>query len=335
MEAGQIPASRLSSFGHNKDIRCRHPEEVAELHMPSKRRSTNPARITTHRPAPARNLNSPPCHWAGSLLNCFNSNQTSPSSPPGKHLRHFCSLRRTRTRRWRGSDTASGSRSPPSLTKISRWKPRRINKFDAENPFQLQALNRFKRAALLHPSSCWPKSPEWRTQHIVSAESITYPCYSTPALYTVDRGKSALVAIRIWLCSASRVEQPHRPVSGIPASPAANRHILASFRPPASRALYAILGNRLEVEAKHNRPGWRLAPFGVGCRGGGPVACTVPGRPRRQPYSVEIQALTPRHPNHRASYHPFDASCKKRPPNASKNPEPRSQPIETEEFKRS
>ena len=37
-----------------------------------------------------------------------------------------------------------------------------------------------------------------------------------------------MVLIRIWLCSAFRVRQPNRPVSGIPASPAANRRILAS-----------------------------------------------------------------------------------------------------------
>jgi hypothetical protein len=35
-------------------------------------------------PHPARNLNSAPCYWAGSLFNCFNSNQISPPSSPGK-----------------------------------------------------------------------------------------------------------------------------------------------------------------------------------------------------------------------------------------------------------
>ena len=46
-----------------------------------------------------------------------------------------------------------------------------------------------------------------------------------------------MVLIRIWLCSAFRVRQPNRPDSGIPASPAANRRILASFPLPASRAV--------------------------------------------------------------------------------------------------
>jgi hypothetical protein len=46
-----------------------------------------------------------------------------------------------------------------------------------------------------------------------------------------------VVLIRDWLCSASRAQQPNRPVSGIPASPAANRRILASFPLPASRAV--------------------------------------------------------------------------------------------------
>ena len=35
------------------------------------------------------------------------------------------------------------------------------------------------------------------------------------SLYTVDRRESAVVLIRIWLCSASRVQQPNRPVAGI------------------------------------------------------------------------------------------------------------------------
>src|ERR1019366_8008255 len=51
-------------------------------------------------------------------------------------------------------------------------------------------------------------------------------------------GESALVTIRIWLRSVSRVGQPPRdsapppPVSGVAASPVANRRILASFRHP-------------------------------------------------------------------------------------------------------
>ena len=69
-----------------------------------------------------------------------------------------------------------------------------------------------------------------------------------------------MVLIRAWLCSASRVRQPNRPVSGIPASPAVNRRILASFRPPGGR---------------------------------------VPCLPSRQTYPVEIRALTQIHPNHR------------------------------------
>src|ERR1019366_6768953 len=55
-------------------------------------------------------------------------------------------------------------------------------------------------------------------------------------------GESALVTIRIWLRSVSRVGQPPRdsalshPVSGLPASPSANRRILASFRDPRKAA---------------------------------------------------------------------------------------------------
>lgn len=44
-----------------------------------------------------------------------------------------------------------------------------------------------------------------------------------------------MILIRIWLCSASRVKQPNRLVSGIPASPAVNRRLLASFRSPGGR----------------------------------------------------------------------------------------------------
>ena len=41
-----------------------------------------------------------------------------------------------------------------------------------------------------------------------------------------------MVTIRNWLLSVSRVAQPQPPVSGVPASPAANRRILALFRHP-------------------------------------------------------------------------------------------------------
>ena len=170
-----------------------------------------------------------------------------------------------------------------------------------------------------------------------------------------------MVVIRIWLCSASRVQQPHRPVSAISASRAANRRILALFRPPgkvasveprllpgqspsgskmplsismptalhgkalsfnrpligklschlasfrpsASRAFYAILNNRLEVEANRNHPGRRLALWRrVGCHGGRRVLAPPPPGPR-----------------------PGDASCQKGPPGASPNfdlpPQPR------------
>jgi hypothetical protein len=84
-------------------------------------------------------------------------------------------------------------------------------------------------------------------------------------LYTVDRSESAVVLIRIWLCSAFRVRQPNRPDSGIPASPAVNRRILASFPPPCKAV---SVGPRL-----------------------------LPG----QRYPIEIRKLTQRHPNHRTS----------------------------------
>ena len=58
----------------------------------------------------------------------------------------------------------------------------------------------------------------FQSPHIGPVESIIYACCSTPALYTVDRRESAVAAIRIWLRSAPRVEQPHRPVSGKSAS---------------------------------------------------------------------------------------------------------------------
>ena len=73
-----------------------------------------------------------------------------------------------------------------------------------------------------------------------------------------------MVLIRAWLCSASRVRQPNRPVSGIPASPAPNRRILASFRPP-----------------------------------GGRVPPQSHAGPHRQRYPIEIRTLTQRRPNHR------------------------------------
>ena len=48
-----------------------------------------------------------------------------------------------------------------------------------------------------------------------------------------------MVLIRAWLCSASRVPQPNRPVSGIP---------LASFRPP---------GDRVPAQSHAGPPGQR------------------------------------------------------------------------------
>jgi len=79
-----------------------------------------------------------------------------------------------------------------------------------------------------------------------------------------------VVLMRTWLCSASRGQQPNRdsapsqPVSGIPASPAAYRRLLASFRPP-----------------------------------GGRVPAQSHAGPSRQRYPIEITKLTQRHPNHR------------------------------------
>ena len=56
------------------------------------------------------------------------------------------------------------------------------------------------------------------------------PCPSI--VHCGQGGGSALLFIRIWLRSVSRLAQPQPPVSGAPASPAANRRILASFRHP-------------------------------------------------------------------------------------------------------
>ena len=52
------------------------------------------------------------------------------------------------------------------------------------------------------------------------------------------------MGVRTWLCSASRVQQPPGLVSGNPASPAANRRILALFRPPRN---VAGIGPRLPL----------------------------------------------------------------------------------------
>jgi hypothetical protein len=93
-----------------------------------------------------------------------------------------------------------------------------------------------------------------------------------------------VVLIRIWLCSAFRVRQPNRPVSGIPASPAANRRVLALFRSS---------GKVASVES-----GWRLAPSRrIGCRRGSRVPQSH-AAPPRQPYPIEIPTLTQRLSNH-------------------------------------
>lgn len=55
-------------------------------------------------------------------------------------------------------------------------------------------------------------------------------------------GESALVTIRNWPRSAFRVAQPQPPVSGVAASPVANRRVLALFRHPRKAAR---LGPRL------------------------------------------------------------------------------------------
>jgi hypothetical protein len=125
------------------------------------------------------------------------------------------------------------------------------------------------------------------------------------------------------------VGQPHRPVSG---ESAHFGFVPAAGLPRPLRHPQESLGGRGPTQpprlpprplASCPMPWWW------------PAACTVPRRPRRQPYPVEIQALTLRSPNHRASYHPCDASCQKGPPDASQNPEPRTQPIEKEELKTS
>jgi len=64
-----------------------------------------------------------------------------------------------------------------------------------------------------------------------------------------------LVLIRTWRCSASRVQQPNRPVSGILAPPPANRHILASFRSPGGRvppqSNAGLLDKRIQLKLGH------------------------------------------------------------------------------------
>jgi hypothetical protein len=150
-----------------------------------------------------------------------------------------------------------------------------------------------------------PKSSDRRSQRIVSAESITCALCSTPTLYTVDRRESELVPIRTWLCSASRVQQPHRLVSGIPASRAfyANPHhpdwclalgvvshavvLGGCLRSP----MPALLDSRIKFKLGHLHTGTR--PTGPPCR-------------------------------------PGDASCQKDPPDASPNFEPLRQPTEKE-----
>jgi len=110
-----------------------------------------------------------------------------------------------------------------------------------------------------------------------------------------------VVLIRAWLCSASRVRQPSRPVSGILASPAANRRVLASFRP---------FGGRVPAQSHAGPP-----------------------RPR---YPIEIRALTQRNPNHRILRTVRVTHLgQKDPPDASPNVEPTPQPIEKQWLKRS
>ena len=94
--------------------------------------------------------------------------------------------RRTRTGGRRVQDTASASRNPPPKKNIP-LQATPHHQFTCRKPSQSQALNRFQRAAIFHPSPSWPKSSECRSPHIGSVESIIYAFCSTPALYTVDR----------------------------------------------------------------------------------------------------------------------------------------------------
>ena len=285
---------------------------------------------------PARNPNSTPCYWTGSLFNRLNSNQISPSSLPGKapSILLFPAAA--------SAPAAAPVRirlqvheARPPKEEYPPCKPPRINNFHAGTPFQLQALNRFNRAALFHPSSCWPKNSKCEAQHIALADSTTYRFSPCPAMYTVDRGESALVVIRISLCSASRPQQPDRPVSGIPASPAANRRILASLRLPASRAFYAVLNNRLEVnrlevEANHNHPGCRPAASRVGCRGNSRWPEQSHAGPAFSGINLKLIHLRKCTTTIGTPDHPCDASCRKGPPDASQNPGPPPQPKEKE-----
>ena len=88
--------------------------------------------------------------------------------------------------------------------------------------------------------------PDRRSQHIVSADSITYASDPHPGIVHCGQGcESALGMIRKWLCSAFRMGQPQRDsapsqsVSGVndlPSHPSATPPILASFPHPGEAA---------------------------------------------------------------------------------------------------
>jgi hypothetical protein len=212
-----------------------------------------------------------------------------------------------------GLDTAAGFTKPALLKKnippgnraaSTSSRPETPSNFQHKIASRLQARNAF--------SSILPlaKSSDLRSQRIVSAESITCALCSTPTLYTVDRRESALVPIRTWLCSASRVQPPHWRVSGT----------------PASRAFYA----------NPNHPGWRLARGVVShaAVAGGCLRSPVPALPDSR-IKFKLGHL---HTGTRITgppCRPGDASCQKGAPDASQNLDKRTQPIEKEELNRS
>ena len=127
--------------------------------------------------------------------------------------------------------------------------------------------------------------------------------HSAPALYTVDRGESALVTIRNWLLSVSRVAKPQPPVSGVPASPVANRRILASFRHPGKAV---SVSQRLSPAQLLS--GSRM-PLSVGILAvlHGEVLCFQHRQPYFGPPAIRVthlakKPLPMRHPN--AGHHP-------------------------------
>jgi hypothetical protein len=171
-----------------------------------------------------------------------------------------------------------------------------------------------RRAALFHPSYYRPEKLVARDHNNLSEpnQSLTY--FALPQHCTLWTGGIRLVTIRIWLHSASRVGQPPRPVSGVPASPAASQRILASFRHP---------GKAVSVSQ-------RLPPSQLLSGSKMPPSASM-----HTVLHGEVLYFQHRQPQFRSPDHPGDASCQKTPPDASPNRDPPPQLIEKEELKTS